>query len=314
MDFGLAYYQPDDAPLARLLGATWATTSMFVSEPVGSRSEWFAALTAEGLRPVVDYRTTPSEMSEMLYAADREPMENRRVALRWYTDGILRHLDANPEVRDAEIWADAEVARFSSQDGPLLAYGFILTETYARLHAERPDVRVWTGGAGACCRPDFIQYGLAPFSPDAFDVCNWHPFVESCGDWRMDAECYHRRLTNARTMVDEGCRGQPFAASAFGIPTLPVEPDPRYGRDVLLPGGVRAIHYRNGLQHYAAILSVLKLHGFEVVCILARDQANPDTYHDYGGLCKTDGTLKPFVAPLAERLAGGTSAQTVTPN
>ena len=306
MNLGLSCYQVGDGPLAERIGATRAHLFADVSDGVPDHTEIIADMAAHGCAPVPDLRTCVMTLGRMI-AGQGEPLERRDRALRWFSDSIVEYLDAHPTVADVEVWGSAEVAQFKHGRGEMLNYADVLTDVYRRVKEARPDVRVWTGGFGCAhgtiADLTLLENALAEHAPDAFDVCNMHPFIVSGGYPDVDCNTLRVRLQKARRTLDEKCVGQPLAATGFGLPTLDIPPLPAaYGRFIRLPSGVRAIREEEAMDWYVPLLAVLEECGFETVCLLARDIAPATRFQHYCGLTTATGADKSFTDELATHL------------
>ena len=301
MDLGLSVFSVGDGELGRRLNCKWAHIYPYPpteSEPELLRPAIDEAI-ANGMRPIIDCRTTMIELGQMMYRKG-DPLENKAAAVNWYVDQILHMLDTYLHVRHVEIWGNAEIAHLSGGPGTALNYATVLTQVYERLHTERPEVEVWTGGFGANCLPDFVRYALVQHAPKAFDVCNMHPYIASCGTLDADIQTADMRLCMIRKLLDDECAGQPLASSSFGVPTVPGLPMAYYGQFVRLPKGGRAIPEAEAARWYVAMLALLKAHKFRVVCLRVRDDERLRWLHDFAGLVRRDGVEKEHLPRVIE--------------
>jgi hypothetical protein len=304
MDIGICNYQPGDAALAEQFGATWARVGCDISYSVPDMREVLAEITGAGLRPVVDVRTHPAALRApgALTGTVADDVASWQAAVRRYCRHVSLFLLNNPEVRDIEVWGSAEVAYASGQVGQIVDYGTILRDVFATVRITHPHVRVWTGGFGRDAQPYFINDGLRAWSPNAFDVCNMHPWPTILPEIGVTVNRLDVNLKIGRQLLHDHCGDQPFSASAFGVPTSEARAfSKRYGgaRKV---GGWQAVSEADAYEWYRACLGVFAKWEFEVVCLLAHDfalevAAVPE---HRSGLVHADGTPKEFTEALAE--------------
>ncbi|GAF93667.1 unnamed protein product, partial [marine sediment metagenome] len=151
------------------------------------------------------------------------------------------------------------------------------------------------------------RLGLCEYAPKSFDVCNWHPFIGTCQTLEMDLITCGMRLDKAHELLAAHCDKQPFAASAFGLPSLP-EPIPNYKPDGAffhVPGSY--VIPRDRLwEWYEGFFGLFEHQGFHVLCLLAEDRYAPvstgrkNRYFDYCGLLGVDGEPKPVTEQIGE--------------
>jgi hypothetical protein len=297
VDLGLCMSRRGDGALARRLNCRWAHAVCDLTDGVPDMGALLEDMLTHGMRPVLDCRTTIEALGKMLYQSD-DAIADRAAAIGWFTGRILELLDRYLHLRDIEIWASAEMARFQHGGGITLDYSTILQDVYATVTQERPDVRVWTGGFGPNCQIDFLQQGIARYAPTGFDVLNMHPFLSSTGTLEVDLQTCAMRLEAARKIVDEQCARQPFASTGFGIPTVASAPPPAYGRFWRLPDGVRALTEAQAGAWYTGFLELFEQAGFRCCCLMVRDRPEHRYMCDFAGLLHADGTPKAFLDDL----------------
>ena len=306
MRLGLAHYVPADLPLARLIGATVAQVRAELDDPP-DLTDLCAHCADNGLSLVVDASTHLETLCRCIYSGGKVT-GSEKTALAWYTDRVLALLERHPTVRDVEVWGDADIPYIVPGVMPVVNYGGLLSATFAAVKAARPDVRVWTGGFGPNCTPQMLQQGISVHAPHAFDVLNWYPFLSSCGDPEADVDRIGQHLDIARAVLEQRCDDQPFAASAFGVPTTTLGYcPPLRGRFYQAPHThSRVIPEEDAHLWYQAMLGLFAERGFETVCLLARDFVRPPDQrpgvHEYSGLVGVDGREKAFVRPLSDWL------------
>lgn len=264
----------------------------------------------DGARAAYDQRY--GELCAEFEASIGDTRQRCKATIGWYAQSIMEYLYRHPRVRDIEVWGSAEVARFIHGHGELLDYSSILRRVYETVKEHHPEVRIWTGGFGHNCDCVMLERGLAVHSPEAFDVCNLHPFLMTTGHIDIDRESLSTRLRVARRILDAKCKGQPFAASGVGIPTLPFGPPPAaYGRFWRV-GVARALPEGEALDWWLMLLGVLREAGFEAACLLARDTYPPPgeqpRMHHFSGLLHADGTNKAFTEELCREARNARSA------
>ncbi len=307
MDLGLSGYRLGLGDLAQSLNARWAQFSVNVLAEGGPDLEAIAVLVDDidhnGCKPILDARGTMDDLARIVTAhADAGAWQS---AVDQYTDAILRILDSEPRIRELEVWGSADLPIIVGGHGPQFDASTILAEVHAQVKEAFPDARVLSGGY--CVNADcmFVQFGLCEHAPEGFDVCNLHPLPLPCETLEVTVGVYAERLDYLRKLVNEGCKGQPFAATAFGIPTLATAPPPEFnlGTHWQLPGGVRGITYAEAAEYYQAMLACFDAFGFEYVCLIAQDVLHGGkyaTWQDACGLLAADGRQKSFVDALVQ--------------
>lgn len=314
MDLGLSSYQIGDGPLGLRFGASWAHIFADLTEGIPDHADIIADMDAHGLQPVSDVRTTMAHMASLVVGKG-DPVERRDAAIRTYAEDILRYVERHPPVLNIEIWGSAECAQFIHGSGELMDYATILAMVFERVKAERPDVRVWTGGFGcaygATADLTLLERALSTYCPRQFDVCNMHPFLMSTGYLDVDQETVRRRLAKARQTLDHHCAGQPLAATGFGVPTVRADPPPpAYGR-FWRRFGRRVLAESEATDWWLGILQTLSEGGMSPVCLLARDVTLAEDSENIPGLThicgltRVDGSDKAFTDELCERLKHG---------
>lgn len=301
MNIGLAHYRIGDGPLAQLLGGGAAQFEVDLDGEDTDRRDLIADAQAHGLAPIADLRTSLKTLCALIYTEGR-PIGDRFTAMGWYAARVCRFLDRHPLVQNVEVWGDNDCPCLNLGVVRSLDYGGLLEVVAERVRREHPEVRLWTGGFGPNCLPDTIHKGLARYAPAAFDVCNYRPLLATTGDPAVDCQVLGMRLDIGRAALDQRCKGQPFAASCFGVPTTAAGRPPRpIGLFYLLPHTfIRAVPEGEALEWYTAYLRLFAAYGFETVCFLAQD-GGPGLY-GYSGLRDSSGGEKCFVRPLADWL------------
>ena len=305
MDLGLCKFEPGDGPLAARLGATWAHQHVFLDDGTPDLRGLLAEMQDAGCRPVFDCRTSMGKLGSLLYDAAGKPRADREASFRWYAEAVLTFLDLHPAVLDVELWASPECPYFAPGQCLTLDYGSLLSAVYSQVKAARPDVTVWTGGFGTMASPEFLENCLALYAPQAFDVCNMHPFVVTTGDLEDDLELLRFRLGMARTLLDERCAGQPLRATGFGVPTTHAgRPEAAMGKyHRTTTDRQRLIPEEDAIAWWMGCLRVFAAAGFEVVCLLGHDWRDPeDRAQNHSGLLRHRGQEKVFVGALFEAL------------
>ena len=298
MNLGISMFKPEHAPLARRLGCTWAHWCVDLTDSVPDERDQHECAAAAGLQVVADCRTSLGALRRVATTEE---------GVRQYAERILQYLEISPWLRDIEVWGNAEVAYIKGTMGPAMDYARILNMVAPIVREARPDVTIWTGGFGIDFDPMFADACLGKRVDAAnYDVVNWHPCVSLSPP---EVAAYRQtgaiRLDKARRATG----GKPFAASLFGVPTVPMDgpPPPAYG-DYWRVAGARALCERGAVDWYVAMLDFMREEGFETVCLKAQDHLRPgDTavrmWPQVCGLLRFDGTEKAFVQPLIERLS-----------
>ena len=302
MNLGLAHYRIGDGPLARLLGGRAAQFEVDLDGERDDAGDTVFDAWDNGLAPIADLRTKLATLCALIYT-EGKPVGDRFTAMGWFAERVCRFLDRHPLVLDVEVWGDNDCPAINLGVVRSLDYEGLLATVAAAVRREHPEVRLWTGGFGPNLLPDAIHKGFAKYAPDAFDVCNYRPLLTTTGDTDVDCETLGMRLDIGRATLNQRCEGQPFAASCFGVPTTAAGRPPRpLGLFYLVPHThIRAAPEDEALEWYAAYLRLFVAHGFEAVCLLARDEDRADLY-GYSGLRDSSGREKSFVRPLADWL------------
>jgi len=258
-------------------------------------------MTANGCAPILDARGTMDDLARIVTSIT-EPGA-WQMAVDQYTDRILNILEAEPRIKELEVWGSADLPIIVGGHGPQFDASTILAEVHAQVEAAFPQVRVLSGGY--CVNADcmFVQFGLCEHAPEGFDVCNAHPLPMPCETLEVTLGVYAERLDYIRELLNEHCASQPFASTGFGVPTLATAPPPdlNIGTHWQLPGGVRAIAYAEAGTYYRAMLECFEEFGFEYVCLIAQDVLHGGKYKHWQeacGLLKADGRPKSFVDKL----------------
>lgn len=305
MDLGLSGYRLGMGSLAQSLNARWAQFSVNVLTEDGPDFEAIAVLLDDidrnGCVPILDARGTMDDLARIVTQhADKGAWQ---AASDRYTGRIMELLSRYPTIRELEVWGSAELPVIVGGHGPQFDASTIIAEVHSTVKEDFPQVRVLSGGY--CVNADcmFVQFGLCEHAPEGFDVCNLHPLPMPCETLEVTLGVYAERLDYLRKLVNEQCQGQPFAASAFGIPTLETAPpaDLNIGTHWQLPGGVRGIAYAEAGAYYRAMLETFEQFGFEYVCLIAQDALAAGKYRNWQdacGLLRADGRPKSFVDAL----------------
>ena len=303
----MSCYQPGDGPLAQRIDARWAHTLADLTEAIPDHHALFADADAHGCKPIADVRTTLQALAGMV-EGEGNPIERRDAAIGAFVADILRYLDRHETLRTVEVWSGAECAMFVHGRGEMMHYATVLGQVHDAIKRERPDVRVLTGGFG-CARGatadlTMLEYALAEYAPEKFDVCNMHPLLSSTGYCEVDVDTLRNRLQKARRALDARCAGQPLCATAFGLPTADLPPlPPQYGRYWKRFGGVRIITETQGAQWWLALLEVVRECGLEFCCVMGRDWEPPHVRHQQiCGMTRADGSDKAFTGEVVEAL------------
>jgi len=299
VDLGICKYKPDAGPLARRLRASWAHWFADLSGgDLPDDTALFASCAEHGLRPVPNLRTSIAALRRFGAEGGMDG------AIQWYSDCILRYCDTYP-VRDIEVWGDADIAFIAGGKANPLDYGRVLTAVYWRVKSARPDVTIWTGGFGADFAVNFVDDGVARHAPEAFDVCNLHPFASlnppDPGPYRATAAI---RIDRMRRTLDKKAKGQPFASTGFGLPTVPFDgpPPQAFGRYWRVAQGACAPLEHEALAWYVTLLELMRDCGFLTVCLLLDDFSDGQVprFQQWCGLRREDGTEKAFVEGLCD--------------
>lgn len=298
MNLGISMFEPRHTDLARRLGCAFAHWTVDISDGIPEDAERHAAASDCGLDVITDCRTSVGALRSL--ATTEEGVTE--YALR-----IVEYLNRHPNVRNVELWGGAEVAYIAGTKGPVHDYARIINAVAPVLRKERPEVRIWTGGFGCDFDPVFADACLANRVPaQNYDVVNWHPVVSlSPPQTEVYRQVGAMRLQLARRALKND---KPFAASLFGIPTVPLARPPggNYG-DYWRVGGARALCEQDAVSWYVAMLGLMREEGFTTVCLKAQDHLRPGQqvpdWTQMTGLLHRDGTEKTFVQPLIQRLS-----------
>jgi hypothetical protein len=306
MDLGISGYRPGMGWLAQALNARWAQFSVNVLDAEAREWEQVPALVEDadrnGCVPILDACGTMDDLARIVTRHNDPAAWADAVTV--YIDRTMALLEAEPRIQNLEVWGSADLPVILGGRGPQFDCSTILARVHEEVKAAFPQVRVLSGGYGINADSTFLHWGLAEHAPEGFDVYNMHPFPRPGETLTNTLGLYRQRLDAARTCLDDKCAGQPWASTAFGIPTLEGHPPPEYnmGLHWQLPGGVRAVDYADAADWYVELLSLFEALGFEFVCLLTQDRLRGGLYRswqDACGLLLPDGKPKPFVQALS---------------
>lgn len=291
MDLGIAGYRPEHVAIAQAMGAKWARISYnpFREEPP---FELMAHALDHGMQPICNCEGSIDDLGNIiLHASDISEWDK---ALQRYIDGVLP-VTQFADCSHIEIWGCNNFPSIVGGRGPQYDYSRILGEIGEQVKAERPDIKLLTGGWGINADVWFLQFGLAKHARKAFDYANMHPLVIAQASLENTCRYQKTRLQEARRILDKDVNGQPLCASIWGIPTVECKPQPEwnYGEWFQLPGGISAIDFEHAVEWYKAFLQLYAEAGFEFVCLAAEDTATYETWTDFCGLCLPGGAKKP---------------------
>lgn len=308
MDLGISGYQIGMGWLAQAINARWVQTSINVLDEETREWDHFPAIVADarqhGCNVILDARGTMNDFARMVTRGN-DPAAWGDV-IKVYTDRVIAICEAT-EVRSVEVWGSADIPIVMGGRGPQFDCSTILDRVHSDLHDHfgETGVEVLSGGYGINADVSFLQWGLAEHAPLGFDTYNMHPLPLPCEELFGSLEIYRNRLEHARVILDTKCNGQPWVATAFGIPTAAGSPPPEFniGLHWQLPGGVRAIDYADAADWYIAFLELFATLGMKTCCLVAGDVMRGGLYRNWQGACGLllpNGRPKPFVDTLAQ--------------
>lgn len=306
MDLGISGYRLGMGWLAQALNAKWAQFSVNVLDATARPWEQVPALVADadsaGCAPILDATGTTNDLARIVTKHNDPVAWNAAVGT--YIERTVDVLAANPTIHTLEVWGSADAPVIVGGRGPQFDASTILARVHEEVHAACPGVRILSGGYGVNADCTFLHWGLVERAPEGFDVYNLHPLPRPEETLETTLVVYRERLHMARRALDEKCLGQPWCATAFGVPTLDGVPPPEHniGTHYRLPGDVRAIDYADASDWYVELLNFFEAVGFEFVCLVARDVLDRGLYRSWQhacGLLLPDGRQKSFVQALS---------------
>lgn len=311
MDIGLNVSGPElwsRADAIRDLGVTWVKFGCDVDSEasIAHTGDLLARAAELDLRPVVDLRTDRTHIHHLAMEASAagslDPWGDVSARL---AEVVHRTVSAYRDAcRDWEWWGEPYCPHVTGGAFSAFDYGVSLRLAYEAAHGADPDCRVWTGGFGvnlggagtesgmrflthitrAFCPPCKLHADpryeccpkcAGPLRPGAgkhFDIANLHPYAHG-RDLGSVLGHHDKQLTAMRTLLDEQCAGQPFAATEWGFPTVPVQERPPWLASFVLTQGVQALCEADAPEWFDAMFALFARHKFEVVCVHTLDDS-----------------------------------------
>lgn len=306
MDIGISGYELGMGWLAQLLNAKYAQFSVDVLSEnftLASIKPILNDIADSGCTPILDARSTMKRLVEIVTShKDKEAWEQ---GVQNFISATSYILSDNPDIKYLEVWGNTDIPVIMGGRGPQFDASTILASVYDTIHFEFPEVKVLTGGYGINADSSFLEWGLVERASQNFDMFNMHPLPLPCETLDLNLDAYNFRIGLIRKVLQDKCNNQPACASAFGIPTVDGSPPPElnYGTHWQLPGGIRAIDYKDAAQWYKGFLQIFEEQNFKFTCLIARDVYTNGLYRswqDACGLLTPDGKIKSFVPEFSE--------------
>ena len=274
---------PDDAAMARAIGAKWARINLQCYPTAQWPNSTVEHAWGNGLRTIGVMTASTADLPLLL--AD---------GLNDFCDNVLWLLDYHgKQIGAIEILGAVEGLYVNGYGGAREWYGDFLRAAAETIKAKRPDATVLGGGFGTNAQPRFLTDCILPGAA-VLDGYSVHPLAAPLHELDEFAELYAANLQGVRDAIEEGT---PLWATVFGVPTVPEPYDEDTGRAVL-PGDVMAIAADEALAWYTRLLTELEAAGVEVCCLLSRDLAHYKTPAAWCGLRYADGRDKPWTQSL----------------
>jgi hypothetical protein len=231
------------------LGVQWTKLSRTLN-PVRAETLFETHLEgalAEGLKVVVDLRTSSNEFAQLMREYDAQGATDgwveatQEVAVM--VAGVVKQY--KDRIRDWEFWGEYDCPVVSGfQPEKRHGYPSYLKAVADAIHEEDGNARVWNGGYGVVqpgrwqVSSQFIEHiceeGVAP----VVDVWNWHPYnhsylwpLDEAGNDVMTATLEERvaatsamhtwLFDRARAFITEAGGHGPFAATEWGMLVIP---------------------------------------------------------------------------------------------
>lgn len=333
--------EPGDEDLISELGVTWTKwgVSLQGDETPDERPR-LERCRDLGLRVVLDLRTDCAALNKWAVAG----MENLRIAgqldkaepgasleeqtaiiqrnqkrahghvHREVADRVARFVEKHGDLcEDWEWWGEWACPHTSQGLFHIVAYPQLLAAMYDAVKSVQPQARVWTGGNGMDLHSDWALAIMQDGCGDKFDVCNWHPYFMANRDLSLCKPAMEQSFREVRGLLQSRGKDQPFAATEWGYPSLPVIPQELevWLESHVIEGGIRQLRAQEAVKFFEQDLQTMEEWGFEVVIVHTLRDAPGRHWGEKCGLLTVDGARKPVfdvVKRWGQRAAGGRRA------